>query len=200
MVLFWFILITAFVAIVFEITCLSVVFSKADKPSWGCIVPIYGIILLCDIAGKPRWWTLLCVIPFVNIVAYIILSLGVARNFEKSDGFGVGLVLLPDVFYAILAFGDSEYSPFEPEETMPAERASSVPRMARPQQEVTPSASRTNRPQQKVASASDSVKQRPRLARCPSCRSNTFRVAEEAGIRRCSSCHSVLPSYIQGNE
>jgi ribosomal protein L37AE/L43A len=196
-VLFWFIFATA---IVFQITCISLVFTKADKPSWGCIVPVYGIILLCDIAGKPRWWTLLCVIPVVNIFAYIVLSIGVARNFEKSDGFGVGLILLPVVFYAVLAFGDSEYSPFYPEETMPAGKAPSPSPMTRPQQRVTSAASPTTRPQRNIASASDSVKQRPRLARCPSCRSNSFHVVEEAGIRRCSSCHSVMPSYIQGNE
>jgi tryptophan-rich sensory protein len=187
-------------AIVFQITCMSLVFAKADKPSWGCIVPVYGIILLCDIVGKPRWWTLLCIIPFVNTVAYIILSIDVARNFEKSDGFGVGLILLPVIFYAVLAFGDSDYSPFEPEQTKPAVRAPSVSPVTRPLREVTSDASPMTRPQREVASASDSVKQRPRLARCPSCRSNTFRVVEEAGIRRCSSCHSVMPSYIQGNE
>ena len=41
-ILFWFILATA---IVFEITCISLVFTKADKPGWGCIVPIYGILI-----------------------------------------------------------------------------------------------------------------------------------------------------------
>jgi tryptophan-rich sensory protein len=212
MVIFWFIFATA---VVFQVTCISVVFTKADKPSWACIVPIYGIILLCDIAGKPRWWTLLCVIPFVNVVAYIILSLGLARNFERSDGFGVGLILLPVFFYGVLAFGGSEYSPLEPGETMVAVRASPsprmtpqrqnvtspVPRMTPPQQKVTSSASRAGRPQQKATSAGDSVgQQRPRPARCPSCRSITFRVVEEAGSRRCSACQSLLPSYIQGNE
>ena len=196
-VLFWFIFATA---IVFQITCISLVFTKADKPSWGCIVPVYGIILLCDIAGKPRWWTLLCVIPLVNIVAYITLSIGLARNFEESDGFGVGLVLLPVIFYGVLAFGNSEYSPFEPEEAMPAGRAPSASPVTRTQQRVISAPSRMARPQRKVTSASDSVKQRPRIAKCPSCRSNTFRVVEDAGIRRCSNCHSVLPNYIQGNE
>ena len=196
-VFFWFIFATA---IVFQITCMSIVFTKADKPSWGCTVPVYGIILLCDIAGKPRWWTLLCVIPLVNIVAYIVLSIGIARNFEESDGFGVGLILLPVIFYAVLAFGNSDYSPFEPEETVPAGRPPSPSTMTRPQQKATSAASTMTRPQRKVTSASDSVRQRPRLAKCPFCRSVTFRVVEEAGSRRCSNCHTILPSYTQGNE
>lgn len=200
-VFLWFIFITAFVAIVFELACMSEVFAKAEKPGWGCIVPIYGIVLICDIAGKPRWWTLLSVIPLVNVYAYIILSYGVARHFERSDRFGAGLVLLPVVFSAILAFSDSEYTPFEfeAEGAMSVGGASPSSPVTHPPQEVTSDASPVTRPQKAVTSPSDSVRQRPRLARCPFCRSTTFRVVEEAGSRRCSGCHSVLPSYVQGN-
>ncbi len=34
---------------------------------------------------------------------------GVARGFGKGGGFAVGLVLLPFVFYPILAFSDAQY-------------------------------------------------------------------------------------------
>jgi hypothetical protein len=180
-VFFWFILITA---VVFEITCMSVVFTKADKPIWGCFVPIYGVILLCDVARESRWWTLLFLIPFVNIVAYIMLSFGVTRNFERSDGSRVRLVFPPIVSYAILAFGDSEYEPYYPPEgTMLAGRASS--------------ASPVTHPQQGETLTSYAPKQQPQWAKCPFCRSISFRVEEEAGYRRCSNCHSVLPSHIQ---
>jgi len=182
----WFIIITAFAAIVFEITCMSEVFKKADKPGWACIVPVYGVIVLCDIAGKPRWWALLCLIPIANIVAYILLSLSVARHFERSDGFGVGLVPLPIIIYAVLAFDDSDYSPHSlPEETMVTERAFTASPVASPQQ--------------RPVSASDPVKQQRGLARCPSCRSTSFNVVVESGSRRCSNCHSILPGYIHGN-
>jgi hypothetical protein len=211
-VFLWVILIAAFAAIVFEITCLSVVFAKAEKPWWGCIVPIYGIVLLCDIARRPRWWTLLCLIPGVNIVAYYVLSLRVARNFETGDGFGVGRIFVPVVSYAILAFGDADYCPWEPEDIAPAERsviASPVPRsVSRPQQEAPPAfveravpvsaaPGPVTRAKQEAPVASDSVVERPRIARCPSCRKVSVGVIEEAGIRRCGSCLSVLPSYIQ---
>ena len=55
-------------------------------------------------------------------------------------------------------------------------------------------------PQQEVTPSGHAPKQEPRLAKCPFCRRTTFRVVKEAGIRRCSECHSVLPSYIQGNK
>lgn len=234
-ILFWFILATA---IVLEITCISIVFTKADKPGWGAIVPIYGIILLCDIAEKPRWWTLLCIIPLVNVLAGIVLSISVARHFDRSDAFGAGLVLVPVVFWAIIAFGDSEYDTYEsPERTVPDRKTSSASPTTRPlsrpqresapapvrrpvpvsafpvqltplKQEATPSLVQgtvvaptapfpVTRLEQDTAPAGDSAVERPRIARCPSCRKVSVGVVEEAGIRRCASCLAVLPSYIQ---
>ena len=31
------------------------VFVKAGQPGWGCLVPIYNVLLLLKIAGRP-WW------------------------------------------------------------------------------------------------------------------------------------------------
>lgn len=31
------------------------IFTKAGKPGWACIVPIYNIIVMLDIVGKPAW-------------------------------------------------------------------------------------------------------------------------------------------------
>lgn len=30
-------------------------FQKAGKPGWGAVVPIYNVVLLLEIAGKPIW-------------------------------------------------------------------------------------------------------------------------------------------------
>ena len=65
--------------------------------------------MLLEIAGKPIWWIVLFLIPFVNIVIAIIVSLSVAKSFGKGPGFGVGLALLPFIFYTILGFGDARY-------------------------------------------------------------------------------------------
>jgi len=86
------------------------VFTKAGKPGWGAIIPIYNIVLLCDIAGKPGWWVLLYFIPLLNIVISIIVPIGVAKNFGKGAGFGLGLAFLSVIFYPILAFGSAGYT------------------------------------------------------------------------------------------
>ena len=85
------------------------VFAKAGKPGWGAIIPIYNVHLLLKIAGKPGWWLVLYFIPLVNIVIAIIACIGVAENFGKSAGFGVGLAFLGIVFFPILGFGDAQY-------------------------------------------------------------------------------------------
>ena len=87
------------------------VFQKAGKPGWAAIVPIYNVIVLLEVAGKPIWWVLLYFIPCVNIIVIIVVSIAVAKNFGQGAGFGVGLALLGFVFYPILGFGDARYQP-----------------------------------------------------------------------------------------
>ena len=95
--------------VIFVIAGLWKTFEKAGKPGWGAIIPIYNIILLLEIAGKPIWWVLLFLIPLVNIVIAILVSIDVAKNFGKGPAFGIGLAFLGFIFYPILGFGDAKY-------------------------------------------------------------------------------------------
>ena len=87
------------------------IFTKAGKPGWAAIIPIYNLIVLLEIAGKPIWWFILMLIPFVNIVVFIMVLLSIARNFGKGVGFAIGMLLLPFIFYPMLGFGDARYQP-----------------------------------------------------------------------------------------
>lgn len=84
-------------------------FVKAGKPGWAAIVPIYNIIVLLQIVGKPIWWIVLLFIPFVNFVILILLAIALAKSFGKGAGFGIGIALLGVVFIPILGFGDAKY-------------------------------------------------------------------------------------------
>jgi len=97
------------VVIAFFVICFWKIFTKAGKPGWAAIVPIYNIMVLCEIAGKPAWWVILFLIPCVNIVIMFIVYIALAEAFGKSAGFGVGLALLGIIFFPILAFGSAEY-------------------------------------------------------------------------------------------
>jgi hypothetical protein len=87
------------------------IFTKAGKPGWAALVPIYNIIVLLEIAGKPTWWVVLFLIPFVNFIALILVSIAVAKNFGKGTGFGLGIAFLGIIFMPMLAWGDAQYNP-----------------------------------------------------------------------------------------
>ena len=44
------------------------IFTKAGKPGWASIIPIYDIFVILDIIGKPLWWIILMFIPVVSFV------------------------------------------------------------------------------------------------------------------------------------
>jgi hypothetical protein len=95
--------------VVFLIISFWKVFSKAGQPGWAIFIPIYNAYVMCKVAGKPGWWVILMFIPIVNFVIAILVALGVAQQFGKGAGFAIGLILLPFIFYPILAFGDATY-------------------------------------------------------------------------------------------
>lgn len=103
------ILLVELVLVILMIVGMWKVFTKAGKPGWAAIIPIYNAIVLLEIAGKPIWWIILFLIPCVNLIIAILVSMGVAKNFGKSEAYGVGLALLPFIFYPLLGFSDAKY-------------------------------------------------------------------------------------------
>lgn len=85
------------------------VFTKAGQPGWACLIPFYNIYIMTKIGGKPGYWTLLCLIPVVNIIIIIWLYNMLSKSFGKEEGFTAGLVLLGFIFWPLLGFGNSRY-------------------------------------------------------------------------------------------
>lgn len=102
-----------FIIVIFIIASFWRVFTKANQPGWACIIPIYNFYIMLKIANKPAWWLILMIIPFVNFVIAILVSIGIAKAFGKGEGFGLGLAFLGFIFFPILAFGDAEYKALE---------------------------------------------------------------------------------------
>lgn len=84
-------------------------FEKAGKPGWASIVPIYNIIVLLEIVGKPLWWIVLFFIPFVNFIAAILIVIALAKSFGKSAGYGVACLFVGFILIPMLGFGDAKY-------------------------------------------------------------------------------------------
>jgi len=93
----------------FLIVAMWKVFTKAGQPGWACIIPIYNLYVWCKIVGRPWWWILLMLIPFVNFIIAIIVCIDMAKSFGKGAGFGIGLALLGIIFLPILGFGSAQY-------------------------------------------------------------------------------------------
>ena len=95
-----------FMAIVYVTLCLftlvgmALTFAKAGKPGWGILVPIYNVVLLLQIAGRPVWWIFLFLIPVVNVVILAVVSVDIATAFGKGPGFGLGLAFLSFLFFS----------------------------------------------------------------------------------------------------
>lgn len=105
-IVFW---IVCLVVVVFEIAAWWKVFEKAGQPGWASIIPIYNVIVILQIAGRPVWWILLSLIPLVNVIITVIVCIDFAKSFGKGTGFGIGLWLVAFIFIPILAWGDAQY-------------------------------------------------------------------------------------------
>jgi hypothetical protein len=102
-------LISLAVTVVF-IAGLWKVFTKAGQPGWAAIIPIYNAYILLKIAGRPGWWLILLLIPLVNIVMSLLISIDIAKAFGQSAAWGVVLLfLLCGIGYLILGFGSATY-------------------------------------------------------------------------------------------
>jgi hypothetical protein len=85
-------------------------FQKAGYPGWAILIPFYNVYVMLKIAGRPGWWLLLYLIPLVNIVVAIIVSIDIAKSFGQGAVFGIVLIfLLGGLGYLILGLGNYRY-------------------------------------------------------------------------------------------
>lgn len=82
------------------------IFKDEGQPGWASIIPIYSLIVMCKIGKIPLWYVIMTFIPVANIVFIIIIYINFAQGIGKSKGFGIGLLLLPEIFMPIAAFAD----------------------------------------------------------------------------------------------
>lgn len=84
--------------------------TKAGKPGWACIIPIYSALITLEIIGKPWWWILLIIfLPGINLIWLIWMTNLLSKSFGKGTGFTLGLIFLSFIFYPILGLGDAKY-------------------------------------------------------------------------------------------
>ncbi len=87
------------------------ILTKAGRPGWGVVIPVYNLYLACKIAGRPGWWLVLLLVPAVNIAIGIVIAIDIAKAFSKGAGYGVALWFLSFIFIPILGLGSATYTP-----------------------------------------------------------------------------------------
>ena len=85
-------------------------FKKANQSGWAAFIPIYNMIVWLRIINKPWWWLLLMFIPYAGLIWSIWATNLLVKKFGKDEGFTIGIIFLPFIFYPILAFGSSKFS------------------------------------------------------------------------------------------
>ena len=87
-----------------------ILFTKAGPPGWFALIPIWTPIVLLRIIGRPWWWVLLLLVPVLNIIIYIIVSLDLGKSFGYGAVFSILLLFfLPIIGILIIDFGGAKY-------------------------------------------------------------------------------------------
>jgi len=66
--------------------------TNTENP-WLAWIPIANLILMLNIAKKPLWWIILCLIPLVNLVIMIIVWMAIAEARGKPNWWGILLIV-----------------------------------------------------------------------------------------------------------
>lgn len=103
------VILSAFAAILISFIGMMLVYKKAGKKWYECLVPGHNIYAMFEIAGMSGANFFLLLVPIVNIVIIFKLYIKLAKAFGKGAGFGLGLLFLPILFFLILGVDRSQH-------------------------------------------------------------------------------------------
>lgn len=86
-------------------------FEKAGEAGWLCLIPVYNLVILFKITGKPLWQLLLLFIPFANLYVWLSVTVNLCKSFGKTGADSYLLAIFFNFAYvAFLGFsGDVRY-------------------------------------------------------------------------------------------
>lgn len=89
-------------------------FAKCDQPGLAAFVPIWDLLVICNIVGRPKSHALLFLIPVFNIYFLFRIVIELVQSFGKNSMFDYILAIVFNVFYILnmaLAYNEVYYGP-----------------------------------------------------------------------------------------
>jgi len=75
------------------------IFNKAGKPGWHAVVPLLNIITWIQVIGKPRWWIIPSLVPFVNVFMLLLMVVETLKCFKHNRLWQITVAVLFPFFY-----------------------------------------------------------------------------------------------------
>jgi hypothetical protein len=77
--------------VAFVLSCVAAwrMYEKAGQRGWIAFIPILNLLGILRMIGKPFWFAFLYLVPVLNILVHIIVSVELARSFGRSALFGL---------------------------------------------------------------------------------------------------------------
>lgn len=113
--------ITGLIIYILQVIAIWKIFNKANISGWKSLIPIYNYYVLCNIVHFNFWLIVIGIIisfvpiigwilgPIILLYSYIAINCRLAKSFNHSILFAIGLILFSTLFLLILGFGSSKY-------------------------------------------------------------------------------------------
>lgn len=113
------------------------ILKKSGNAGWKALIPVYNEYMIFKISWKKKYFWIMLLFAFIGgavsgfvpympeyasvlliaqtVLVFIALVISLKCNFKlakafgKGAGFGIGLILLPWIFYPILGFGKAKF-------------------------------------------------------------------------------------------
>jgi Family of unknown function (DUF5684) len=108
----------AFFVLVIGLMAKMKLFAKANKNLWSAFVPVWDLMTIMEMVGRPRrHWLYMC-IPIFNIYFGFVLLIEIAESFGKTSRVQKVLVIVFNLFYILnlaLSFEEEYVGPVHKE-------------------------------------------------------------------------------------
>lgn len=88
-----------------------IIYNKAGKNGFASVIPFYRQVTMYRICGLSPFLMFLWLVPIFGWIVMFIIAIMkrilLAQNFGRGGLFGIGILILPPIFYSVLAFNQN---------------------------------------------------------------------------------------------